>query len=88
MSGGTVCRCRPQNRKYWVITAYKSNCSAFNGNRLTRSDYSAIRCMACDACWRTKAAYVEALPREGSFQAAAISGELVTDIPTDGEDNE
>lgn len=52
----------------WVVTARKCNRSAFNGYRLTSSDYSEVRCHGitstghrCTGMWRTKAAYVEAL---------------------------
>jgi len=46
----------------WVVVQYKSNRSAFNGYRLTPSDYSEIRCLKCGNFWRTKARYVERLP--------------------------
>lgn len=62
MSGGGVCRCperdKPVADRAWVVTQRMCNHSAFNGNRLTHSQYSAIRCNACRANWRTKAAYV------------------------------
>lgn len=65
MSGGTACKCeegrKPLNTRPWVVTCYRGNYSAFNGNRFMPSDYSAIRCEACGACWRTKADYVYSL---------------------------
>lgn len=63
MSGGTSCKCdegkKPIAQRPWVVDVYRSNYSAFNGYRNTSSAYSAVRCTACGACWRTKAAYVE-----------------------------
>lgn len=65
MSGGAVCHCG--KREAWRVVTYKANFSAFNGYRLTRSDYSEIVCQSaaggCGARWRTKAQYVERLPR-------------------------
>lgn len=62
MSGGTACSCaeskKPIAERAWEVTQRFCNHSAFNGNRLTFSHYSAIRCDACRACWRTKARYV------------------------------
>jgi hypothetical protein len=46
----------------WVVEIRKANYSAFNGGRRTPSDYSQVRCTACPAVWRTKAAYVDRLP--------------------------
>ncbi len=61
-SGGyTVCadgvRGHPLDKVNVVI--WHGNFSAFNGYTFTPSDYSALRCTACGAYWRTKAAYVE-----------------------------
>lgn len=68
MSGGTVCKCG--RRDAWVVSAYKSNRSAFNGYQRTPSDYSAVTCSmwrgGCGTRWRTKAAYVETLPRSSA----------------------
>lgn len=41
------------------------NYSAFNGYRFTPSDYSCLRCRACDHVWRTRAEYVVHV-RDGS----------------------
>jgi hypothetical protein len=56
MSGGTACKCKPRTVR---VLQYRSNHSAFNGYRHTRSAYSAVECVTCGARWRTKAAYVE-----------------------------
>jgi hypothetical protein len=65
VSGGRVCRCderrKPLAERRWLVDTYKGNYSAFNGYRLARSDYSAVRCGACGACWRTRADYVDSL---------------------------
>lgn len=45
------------------MVQYRYNRSAFNGYHRTPSEYSLIRCGSCDGYWRTKAAYVETLPR-------------------------
>jgi hypothetical protein len=62
MSGGTSCKCsegkKPVAQRAWVVDTYGGNNSAFNGYRFQSSDYSAMRCTACGACWRTKANYV------------------------------
>lgn len=49
-----------------VVVQYKCNHSAFNGYNYTPSDYSAVRCTrpGCHGAWRTKAAYVDDLPKE------------------------
>ena len=66
MSGGTVCSCpearKPIKDRAWMVTARMQNSSAFNGGRRTYSQYSAVRCTACNMCWRTKAGYVMYLP--------------------------
>lgn len=65
MSGGTVCKCG--KREALVVVLYKANRSAFNGYHWTPSDYSAVLCDpdrgGCGVYWRTKAAYVDSLPR-------------------------
>ncbi len=62
-----ACRCqerqKPAIERRWMVTAYRCNHSAFNGYRFTPSDWSAVRCERCGANWRTKAAYVEEIPR-------------------------
>lgn len=64
MSGGPVCQCG--TREAWRVTARNCNYSAFNGYRRTYSDYSEVTCDrrlgGCGRFWRTKAAYVAALP--------------------------
>jgi len=52
-------RSKPVEQRAWVVTQRECNHSAFNGYHETPSDYSALRCLACGAVWRTKAKYVE-----------------------------
>lgn len=54
---------RKDHRSSWRVTVYRANYSAFNGYRRTRSDYSEVTCTLDGHRWRTKAAYVEELPR-------------------------
>ena len=50
----------------WVVDHREHNHSAFNGGHRTASDYSQVRCITCGRAWRSKAAYVAALPdRDG-----------------------
>jgi hypothetical protein len=64
MSSGNPCKDRRAHRPHWVVTQRRHNQSAFNGYRVTPSDYSEVRCTApgCLGVWRTKAAFVDALP--------------------------
>lgn len=64
MSGGKACTCKPQDRTKWRVRQYRCNHSAFNGNRYTPSDYSALSCLGCGNAWRTKAAYVATITQE------------------------
>ncbi len=68
MSGGIACRCgerqKPARERAWVVFYRKCNYSAFSGYHRTASDYSAVRCLACGANWRSKADYVNELPDE------------------------
>ncbi|GAA2732202.1 hypothetical protein [Streptomyces nogalater] len=52
------------HRPQWVVVQRNFNRSAFNGYRVTPSAYSLIRCTTvdCRKVWRTKAAFVNALP--------------------------
>jgi hypothetical protein len=65
MSGGPVCKCG--KRDAWRVWRHRCNYSAFNGYRYTPSDYSLVCCEpergGCSALWRTKARYVDGLPR-------------------------
>lgn len=61
MSGGRACPQRT-HRGSWRVAVRKANYSAFSGYRRTPSDYSEVACLACRSRWRTKAAYVNALP--------------------------
>lgn len=62
MSQGLCCSCpeskKPLADRRWIVIQRNANASAFNGYRLTYSDYSAVQCHACGHVWRTKAAYV------------------------------
>ena len=60
---GVTCRNR-SHRPFWVVTMRNYNQSAFSGYRKTYSEYSEVRCSfaTCRSRWRTKAAYVAALP--------------------------
>jgi hypothetical protein len=64
MSGANACEDRKGHREYWRVQMRRCNYSAFNGYHWTPSDYSLVRCTAphCRGAWRTKAAYVDALP--------------------------
>lgn len=55
--------CRCDTRAGWRVTVHHGNYSAFNGYKFAPSAYSEIVCDECGARWRTKAAYVEELPR-------------------------
>jgi hypothetical protein len=51
-----------EHRPEWVVIVRYGNYSAFNGHHFTPSDYSLVKCRACNRHWRTKAAYVGGLP--------------------------
>jgi hypothetical protein len=70
MSGGKACACGKKD--HWTVLQRNGNSSAFNGGRWQRSDYSAVRCMACSATWRTKAPYVKTLMDYPSYPASPI----------------
>lgn len=59
MSQGKSCRCP---RAGVVVLTRNANYSAFNGYHYTPSDYSAVMCTCCGACWRTKSAWVAKAP--------------------------
>lgn len=66
MSQGIPCACKgtkEEKMKNWVVIDYKCNYSAFNGYKWTPSDYSRVHCPVCYRSWRTKAAYVDGLPK-------------------------
>jgi hypothetical protein len=75
MGGDVTCRCRP--RRVLVINR-KCNYSAFNGYHRTPSDYSCVQCQCCGHVWRTKAAWVDAMPDgvmiEGNLPTACTHG--------------
>ena len=63
---GASCECegtRSERMAEWEVTALRGNSSAFNGYRFTPSAYSEIWCRKCRSRWRTRAAYVDELPR-------------------------
>ncbi len=74
MSAGGGCKVKA-HRAHWVVTVYRANYSAFNGYHRTRSAYSEVECRHPEhthqagpmggTVWRTKAAYVDTLPKEG-----------------------
>lgn len=68
MSAHIPCSCGRKKGDHTdlVVVQYKCNHSAFNGYAYTRSDYSQVRCTrpGCLGSWRTKAAYVDDLPKE------------------------
>lgn len=61
----SACKCgerdKPVSERAWVVWQRNCNQSAFNGYRRTYSDYSSVRCISCEAFWRTKANYVPQL---------------------------
>jgi tRNA(Ile2) C34 agmatinyltransferase TiaS len=64
MSQGVPCTCpgtRAQRSEHWRIVDYRCNYSHFSGGRRTPSAYSAMRCQKCEARWRTRAGYVDAI---------------------------
>jgi len=65
MSQGTACQCpereKPVKERAWVVWMRRCNYSAFNGYHYTPSDYSAVKCRACGANWRTNAQFVDDL---------------------------
>ena len=62
MSGGKLCICGfktlEEKKLNWQVLQYQCNYSAFNGYRLTPSNYSTLHCNVCKMTWRTKANYV------------------------------
>lgn len=61
MSSGIACR-NKGHRSAWRVVVRRANYSAFNGSRRTPSAYSQLHCRECGAVWRTRAAYVDAIP--------------------------
>ena len=72
MSVSFSCHCPERKRsvteRRWVVTQRRCNHSAFNGYRMTPSDYSTVWCLSCGAIGRTKAAYVDQLPNATAKQ--------------------
>lgn len=73
MSQGKSCRCP---RTFFRVMTRKANYSAFNGYRCTPSDYSAVRCMCCGACWRTKAAWVDKATNESEAERGTTASRM------------
>lgn len=67
MSNHIKCECgrKSGDHEDLVVVQYKCNYSAFNGYHYTVSDYSEVRCVrpGCHGQWRTKAKYVDDLPK-------------------------
>jgi hypothetical protein len=65
-----VVPCMRGHRASWIVVHRNCNFSAFNGYSYTPSDYSLVLCDpgrgGCGRRWRTKAAYVDDLPDQGS----------------------
>jgi transcription elongation factor Elf1 len=49
------------------VSLYKGKWSKVNGHRKKSSNYSEILCEACGCSWRTKANFVEDLPKVIGF---------------------
>lgn len=62
MSSHVPCNCgrKRGDHNQIAVIARHSRCSAFDGYRTKRSDYSAVMCTrpGCHGAWRTKAKYV------------------------------
>lgn len=58
--------CQREHPATWTVDIYHANYSAYSGGQRTPSDYSQVRCGTCGRVWRTRAAYVEDLPRTGT----------------------
>ena len=68
MSARVPCICGRKRGDHsdMVCTMYRCNYSAFNGGHRTTSEYSEVRCTrkGCPGTFRTKAAWVEGIPKE------------------------
>jgi len=53
---------RCKDKQNWVVTMRNCNQSAFNGYKVTPSDYSEIWCALHGHFWRSKAKYVDTVP--------------------------
>ena len=60
MSGGVFCKCKPVERKNWIVLVRNGNYSYFERPQgcFHPSDYSELFCKVCGSIWRTKANYV------------------------------
>ncbi|MFD0393386.1 hypothetical protein ACFQ3Z_16265 [Streptomyces nogalater] len=74
------------HRPQWVVVQRNFNRSAFNGYRVTPSAYSLIRCTTvdCRKVWRTKAAFVNALPDACALRYRRTPGAVSADSHTAG----
>lgn len=68
MSVSFGCHCeerkKPVEERNWVVRMRNYQCSAFDGYVVKYSDYSEVWCQSCNACGRTKAAFVAELEDE------------------------
>lgn len=68
MSARIKCTCgrKRSDHSNLKVVMYRRNYSAFNGYHFTPSDYSEVvgTRPGCHGRWRTKAAYVEGLPKD------------------------
>lgn len=77
MSASFSCKCSerklPIENRAWFVLVRNCNFSAFNGYRRTYSDYSTVRCEACQTVGRTKAGYVAFLDDADESQGHAAT---------------
>ena len=69
MSSSNPCICkgtRKEKMKYWYVSVYKGNHSYFERPKgmFHASDYSTVECSRCTMVLRSKADYVDILPRK------------------------
>ena len=50
------------HRPMWRVRVRKGNYLTFNGRKFTPSAYSEVVCPTCRCSWRTKGAFVDAVP--------------------------
>lgn len=75
IEGDYAAACRDQShRPSWWVRQYRSNRSAFNGYRYTPSEWSEVVCAIDGKRWRTKAAYVDQLPRHEPAGSTFLRG--------------
>ena len=69
MSGSVFCKCKPIDRRDWIVLVRHGNYSYFERPQgcFHPSDYSELYCKKCGSVWRTKAAYVSEI-ENGSLE--------------------